>query len=94
MPGTSDQRRIPVDGAVIVNRTRDGGQSFEPLTKGLPQRNAYDITYRHGMDIAPSGDTLAFGTTTGSLWISENQGDSWQTVSEHLPPVYCVRFVA
>ncbi|MGI8842156.1 MAG: hypothetical protein ACR2HZ_00535 [Gemmatimonadaceae bacterium] len=37
---------------------------------------------------------FAFGSTTGSLWVSENQGDSWQTVSEHLPPVYAVRFIS
>ena len=93
VPGTSDQRRIPVDGRVIVNRTRDGGRTFEALTKGLPQRQAYDITYRHGLDIDSTGDRLVFGTTTGSLWISEDQGDSWQTISEHLPPVYAVPFV-
>lgn len=40
-----------------------------------------------------TGERLAFGSTTGSLWISEDQGDTWQTFSEHLPPVYCVRFV-
>jgi photosystem II stability/assembly factor-like uncharacterized protein len=94
VPGISDQRRIPVDGHVIVNRTRDGGRTFEALTKGLPQRHAYDITYRHGLDIDAGGDRLVFGTTTGSLWVTEDQGDSWQTVSEHLPPVYCVRFAA
>ena len=92
VPGMSDQRRIPVDGRVIVNRTRDGGRTFEALTKGLPQRQAYDITYRHGLDIDASGDRLAFGTTTGSLWITEDQGDSWKAISEHLPPVYAVRF--
>lgn len=94
VPGISDQRRIPVDGSVVVTRTRDGGRSFEVLTKGLPQRQAYDITYRHGLDIDDTGDRLAFGTTTGSLWVSEDQGDSWKAVSEHLPPVYCVRFVS
>lgn len=93
VPGMSDQKRIPVDGSVVVTRTRDGGRSFEVLTKGLPQRQAYDITYRHGLDIDDTGDRLAFGTTTGSLWVTEDQGDSWKAVSEHLPPVYCVRFV-
>jgi hypothetical protein len=33
------------------------------------------------------------GSTTGSLWVSEDQGDSWQLVSAHLPPIYAVRFV-
>ena len=48
---------------------------------------------RHGMDIDETGDRLAFGSTTGSLWTTDDQGDSWQQFSAHLPPVYCVRFV-
>jgi hypothetical protein len=36
---------------------------------------------------------LICGSTTGSLWVSENGGDSWQTISTHLPPIYCVKFV-
>jgi hypothetical protein len=42
--------------------------------------------------VAADGRTLAFGTTTGSVWISEDAGDSWQRLSCDLPPVYCVRF--
>lgn len=93
VPATKDEKRFPVDGKVVVTRTRDGGKSFETLTRGLPQEHAYDIVYRHCMDIDVSGDRLAFGSTTGSLWITENQGDAWTTVSNHLPPIYCVRFV-
>lgn len=93
VPGVSDQRRIPVDGKVIATRTRDGGKSFESLEKGLPQKHAYDITYRHCLDLDAGGNQLVFGTTTGSVWVSEDQGDSWKAVSEHLPPIYCVRFV-
>ncbi len=59
---------------------------------GLPQEHAYDLVFRHALDIDATGDRLAFGSTTGSLWVSEDQGDSWQTVSTNLPPVYCVRF--
>lgn len=93
VPGISDEHRIPVKGHVVVTRTRDGGKSFDVLKKGLPQRHAYDLTFRHGMDIDDSGDRIAFGTTTGSLFVTENQGDSWKAISEHLPPIYCVRFV-
>lgn len=92
VPAESDQRRIPVDGQVVVTRTRDGGESFEVLREGLPQHCAYDLTYRHALSVDDTGDRLAFGTTTGSLWVSEDQGDSWQTLSTHLPPVYAVRF--
>ena len=92
VPGVSDEQRIPVKGRVVVARTRNGGKSFRVLTKGLPQQHAYDLTYRHALDVDETGDRLAFGTTTGSVWVSENQGDIWEAVSEHLPPVYCVRF--
>ncbi len=92
VPGVSDEHRIPVKGRVVVARTRNGGKSFQVLTRGLPQAHAYDLTYRHALDVDGTGERLAFGTTTGSLWISEDQGDRWEAVSEHLPPVYCVRF--
>ncbi len=77
----------------MVSRTRDGGESFEVLRKGLPQQHAYDLVYRHGLDIDADGATLAFGSTTGNLFVSEDQGDSWQNVSHYLPPIYCLRFV-
>jgi len=77
----------------VVTRTRDGGRSFDVLTKGLPQQPAYDLVFRHGMDVDESGDRLAFGSTTGNLWVSEDQGDSWHCVSTNLPPINDVRFV-
>jgi photosystem II stability/assembly factor-like uncharacterized protein len=92
VPGVKDEHRLPPDGKVVVARTRDSGKSYEILRNGLPQDHAYDLTYRHGLDIDDSGNRLAFGSTTGSLWITEDQGDSWQAISEHLPPIYCVRF--
>jgi photosystem II stability/assembly factor-like uncharacterized protein len=94
VPAVKDECRVPVDGKVVVTRTRDGGQSFDVLREGLPQENAYDLTYRHSLDIDDSGDRLAFGSTTGSLWVSEDQGDRWESLSHFLPPVYCVRFAA
>ena len=92
VPAQKDQARYPVDGAVVVNRTRDGGASFSTLRKGLPQEHAYDLCYRHGLAVDPTGTRLGFGSTTGSMWVSEDQGDSWDEVSAHLPPVYWVRF--
>ncbi|MCH7591946.1 MAG: exo-alpha-sialidase [Planctomycetes bacterium] len=92
VPAVSDEKRIPVDGKVVVSRTRDGGKSFDVLTNGLPQDFAYDLTFRHALDIDDSGDRLAFGSTTGSVWVTEDQGDTWQTVTTQLPPVYSVRF--
>ena len=53
-----------------------------PTTWSSVTRSAVDET----------GQTLAFGSTTGSVWLSEDGGDSWQTLSTNLPPVYAVRF--
>jgi len=92
VPAVKDECRVPVDGAVVVARTRDGGESFEVLRQGLPQEHAYDLVFRHALDVDPSGDVLAFGSTTGTLWLSEDGGDSWATVSTHLPPIYAVCF--
>jgi hypothetical protein len=92
VPATKDEKRIPVDGKVVVTRTRDGGKSFATLTQGLPQERAYDLTYRHALDVDDSGNRLCFGSTTGSCWISEDQGESWQCLSTHLPPIHAVRF--
>lgn len=90
MPAVKDGMRIPVEGKVVVTRTTDGGQTWETLRMGLPQQDAYDIVFRHALDIDPTGNTLAFGSTTGNVWLSENQGDTWQTLSNHLPPVYSI----
>jgi photosystem II stability/assembly factor-like uncharacterized protein len=92
VPAVKDEKRYPADGRVAVNRTRDGGKSFETLTKGLPQQHAYDLVFRHALDIDERGERLAFGSTTGSLWMTEDGGDSWQTLSSNLPPIYSVRF--
>jgi hypothetical protein len=91
-PAQADQRRIPIDAALCVTRTRDGGRSFEVLRAGLPQQHCYDLIYRHGLAVADDGVTLLLGSTTGGLWASEDGGDHWQTVSSTLPPIYAVRF--
>lgn len=92
VPAVKDECRVPVDAKVVVARTRDGGESFEVLREGLPQEHAYDLVFRHALDVGPDGETLAFGSTTGSLWLSEDGGDSWATLSANLPPIYAVRF--
>lgn len=92
VPGVKDECRIPVDGKLVVTRTRDGGGSFETLRNGLPQEHCYDIVFRHGLDVDLSGDRLVMGSSTGGLWISENGGDRWQGISNLLPPIYVARF--
>jgi hypothetical protein len=92
VPATKDEKRYAPDGRVVVTRTRDSGASFDVLTDGLPQQHAYDLVYRHALDVDGRGQRLAFGSTTGSLWLSEDQGDRWQQISAQLPPVYALRF--
>jgi len=92
VPALKDERRVPVDGKLVVARTRDGGATWETLRNGLPQEHAYDLVYRHGLDVDGAGEQLVMGSTTGALWLGEAQGDRWRLVSAHLPPVYAVRF--
>jgi hypothetical protein len=93
VPAIKDEIRMPRDGALCVTRTDDGGQSWEIMRYGLPQRDAYDLIYRHGLEVDESGERLAMGSTTGALWTSDDGGRSWQLVNAHLPPIYAVRFV-
>ena len=92
VPAVNDECRVPADAHVVVTRTRDGGRTFDALSEGLPQKDAYDIVFRHALDVDSSGNRLALGSSTGSLWITENSGDSWQSVSTHMPQIYCIRF--
>jgi hypothetical protein len=91
VPAVADQQRVPRDGALVVNRTRDGGKTFETLRAGLPQSGCYDLVYRHGLAIDAEGGHLLMGSTTGNLWASDDAGDHWSLVSGHLPPIYAVR---
>jgi hypothetical protein len=91
-PAHSDAQRMPVDGRLVVNVTRDGGRTFRSHGEGLPSRDAYHLVYRHGLACAADGQTLAMGSTTGGLWISEDGAESWDCVSRDLPPIAVVRF--
>jgi hypothetical protein len=90
VPGRSDQQRMAIDGGLFVARTEDGGETWQPLRKGLPQTCAYDVVYRHAL--ANKDDAVAFGSTTGNLYVSDDGGDGWQAVAHNLPPIYSVRF--
>ena len=81
VPAIKDELRVPRDGALAVTRTRDGGKTWDKLTEGLPQRDAYDLIYRHGFDIDDTGTRLAMGSTTGSLWVSDDAGEKWQLIN-------------
>ena len=91
IPAQSDEVRIPHDLALCVCRTEDGGQTWQQMREGLPQENCFDIVFRHSF--ANKGDTMAFGTTTGNLYLSENGGDNWQCLTHHLARIDSVLFI-
>ena len=92
IPLTSDEFRCTAEGKARVFRTRDAGGSWEPLTAGLPQRDAYLTVLRDGF-ASDGGDPvgLYFGTRTGELFASADEGDSWKLLAAWLPPVMCVK---
>ncbi len=90
VPARADSERMALDGGLFVARTSDGGQSWQSFRSGLPQENAYDIVFRHGLDVA--GDCVCFGSTTGNVYLSEDRGEHWHCLGNHFPPVYSVRF--
>lgn len=93
VPGVKDENRVPVDGKLVVTQTQNGGESFETLNNGLPEGKSYDLVFRHALDINDTGNQLLMGSSTGNLWFSDNQGETWQTISNYLPPIYTVRFL-
>jgi hypothetical protein len=90
VPAEADQKRQAIDGALRVMRTEDGGKSWIDLRRGLPDENAHDVVYRHALDV--QDDDVAFGSTTGNVYVSDDRGDSWRELGHNFPPVYCVRF--
>ena len=90
VPARSDMERMTIDGGLFVARTSDGGQTWQSFRAGLPQQNAYDIVLRHSLDV--SDDCLCFGSTTGNIYLSEDRGETWQSLGNNFPPVYSIRF--
>jgi len=91
VPAVSDEVRVAIDGALCVCRTDDGGKAWTDFRGGLPQKGCFDLVFRHALDV--DGETLAFGTTTGNLFISNDSGENWQCLSSTLPLVHSLAFV-
>jgi photosystem II stability/assembly factor-like uncharacterized protein len=90
IPATSDDKRVAVDGALVVYYTEDAGKTWVDFRAGLPQDYCFDIVLRHSL--AREANTMVFGTTTGNLFLSEDGGQSWQTLNHYLPKICSVRF--
>lgn len=94
-PLVGAEYRCNPDGRCTVWRTADAGKSWTPLTKGLPQEGAHLTVLRDGFTTdgdEPAG--LYFGTRSGEVYCSADDGDSWQQLAAHLPPVLSIRAAA
>ncbi len=90
IPAESDEQRVAKDLRLVVCHTDDGGKSWRKITSGLPQENCFDLVFRHAFD--RQEQRMAFGTTTGHFYISENDGEDWVLALGHLAPVHVVKF--
>jgi len=91
VPIKSDSEHFPPDGKLRVYRSRTGGNEWEALTKGLPQKDCYVNILRDAMavdSLEPCG--VYFGTTGGQVYGSADSGDTWKAIVRDLPAVYSV----
>jgi len=92
IPIESDEFRCTPEAKLRVYRTKNAGKSWEPLTEGLPQHDAFETILRDNMKADANDPTgLYFGTRSGKLFASKNGGDSWTTLTEGLPAITCVK---
>jgi photosystem II stability/assembly factor-like uncharacterized protein len=91
VPITSDAYHYPPEGKLRVYRSRTGGNEWEPLTKGLPQRDCYVNVLRDAMAVDSLDKCgVYFGTTGGQVYASADAGDSWNPIVRDLPAVLSV----
>jgi len=91
VPIKSDSEHYPPEGKLRVYRSKTGGDEWQPLTKGLPQKDCYVNVLREAMavdSLEPCG--VYFGTTGGQVYASANGGDSWNAIVRDLPAVLSV----
>jgi photosystem II stability/assembly factor-like uncharacterized protein len=91
VPIKSDSEHFPLDGKLRVYRSKTGGNEWEELSRGLPERHCYVNVLRDAMAV----DTLDkcgiyFGTTGGQVYCSADAGDNWAAIAGFLPPVLSV----
>jgi photosystem II stability/assembly factor-like uncharacterized protein len=91
VPIKSDSEHFPLDGKLQVFRSRTGGNEWEPLTKGLPQKDCYVNVLRDAMAVDSLDKCgIYFGTTGGQVYVSADAGDNWSAIVHDLPAVLSV----
>ena len=91
VPIKSDSEHFPLDGKLRVYRSRTGGNEWEELAKGLPERNCYVNVLRDAMAVDSLDKCgIYFGTTGGQVYVSPDAGDNWAPIVRDLPPVLSV----
>jgi photosystem II stability/assembly factor-like uncharacterized protein len=91
IPLDPDHARCMPDGKAAVWRTRDGGSSWSKLDRGLPQHDAHLGVLRGAMTIdGHDSPGLYFGTSTGQVFASADEGENWSEIAGYLPPVWSV----
>jgi len=88
IPAESDEKRIPKDLALTVCQTKDGGKSWHQQGEGLPKPPVFEIVLRQSF--VRKNNVLAFGTNNGNLYLSENNGNNWKSITKHLTGVNCI----
>ncbi|MEP6645250.1 MAG: exo-alpha-sialidase [Acidobacteriaceae bacterium] len=91
VPIKSDGEHYVHEGKLRVFRSRTGGNEWEPLTKGLPQKDCYVNVLRDAMAVDSLDKCgVYFGTTGGQVYVSPDAGDSWSSIVRDLPAVLSV----
>ncbi len=91
VPIKSDSEHFPLDGKLRVYRSRSGGNEWEPLARGLPEKDCYVNVLRDAMAVDTLDDCgIYFGTTGGQVYASADSGDSWSPIARDLPAVLSV----
>jgi photosystem II stability/assembly factor-like uncharacterized protein len=92
MDGTDVWPRTSPDGRPAAFVTRDAGESWTRCDSGLPER-AWFTVKRQAMTVDTADSVgVYFGTTSGEIWGSTDEGDTWRCLASHLPEIYSLEF--
>jgi photosystem II stability/assembly factor-like uncharacterized protein len=90
MDGGTVWPRTSVNGKPAVFRSRDGGESWQRLDRGLPPRGWHTVLRQAMAHNGGASLKLAFGTTSGEIWESADEGDSWRSLVTGLPKIMSI----